>query len=86
MSRRRFHELEKDESVYAEGMEDVKVIEVGFILAEVVTNSGQGFYIVSDDVKRAKEMIGREDIKKYNVVLGGNVRINEPGTSSQCGL
>ena len=41
---------------------------------------------MSDDVKRANEIMEREDIKKYNVVLGGNGKINEPGTSSQCGL
>ncbi len=33
---------------FTEGVDDVKEIEVGFI-AEVVTNSGQGFYIVRDD-------------------------------------
>mmetsp|Transcript_14235 Transcript_14235/g.21272 ORF Transcript_14235/g.21272 Transcript_14235/m.21272 type:complete len:269 (+) Transcript_14235:66-872(+) len=33
---------------YAQDMENVKEIEVGFI-AEVVTNTGKGFYIVRDD-------------------------------------
>lgn len=39
---------------YAAGSENVKNLEVGF-MAEVVTNTGQGFYIVRDDQGRVMQ-------------------------------